>query len=321
MQRRLGALLRRWPLCTRRLKGGRGLLLRRGSPLHLEDGLFGKLKSRDVRNRWVASMAGIFVIKGMTLGVSNFSLHIDDEGNVTAEGPDLTIAYDACIAWAKIALEHRDTANAKMENRRIAWRSEEIDEAQRAQSLEAEFYASIQAVTASVTCIDALYDHLLPYSPITSVIKKSWSCNRTARYIQITETIRATFAIKPKGAKAIRESFRAMFTLRNAAIHPSNALCEPYPHPELGISTDWRLTAFRGDVADTFVCHAVGLLWDITRGTKFRTLELTKFMGRFRERVDRLLPDGKPIPSSPSVTYTIPKRSGRNPGDQEAQAN
>lgn len=262
-------------------------------------------------------MSGIFLIMGMNFGISNLSFQIDDEGNFTSKGPDLTIAYDACIVWAKIALEHRDMAKDKMTTRRAKWRSEETDVGQRASSLEAEFHATMQAVVASVTCIDALYDHLAPYAPIPPATKEAWSRKGTARYKQITETIRATFAIKPKEAKAVRQIFHGMFALRNAAVHPSNAHCQPYPHPELEVATDWRLTVFRGDVADFFVCNAVGLLWDITRGTRYRTPELTEFISHFRERVDRLLPDGKPSPDVPSVTFTIPKRSGSKPGDQD----
>ena len=232
---------------------------------------------------------------------------MDSDGNVTTTGPDVTLTYDACITWARIALGHRNVANAKMKTRRAVWSSEEIDEEQRALSLEAEFYASMQAVVASVTCVDALYDHLLPYSPIAPATRAAWSRNRTARHIQIAETIRATFLLKPEDARVVRNALMTMFTLRNAAVHPSNAPCAPYPHPELDIATDWRLTAFRGDVADNFTCVALGLLWDITRGTKYRSPELTKFITRFRERVDQLLPDGKLHPRNPSATFTIPK--------------
>ena len=263
-------------------------------------------------------VAGIYIIEGMTLKISNLSIHMSDEGNITQEGPDFAVGYDACIAWARIALEHRDMAKAKMEARRVVWRSEELDECQRGRSLEAEFYAAMQAVVASVSCIDALYDHLLPYSPIDTATKKAWSSNKTARYIQIAETVRAAFAITPTETKALREGLQAMFSLRDAAVHPSNAPREPYPHPELDIATDWRLTVFRGDVADSFVCNAVGLLWDVTRGSKFRTPELAKFIEQFRERVDRLLPDGRPLPDNLSVTYRIPRRSGAKPSDPAA---
>lgn len=253
-------------------------------------------------------MTGIFIVDGMTVQIRNLSISLDEEGNFSATGPEIGVSYDACIAWAKIALAHRDSARERMSKRRDVWNSD-VQEADKSRVLEEEFAATMQAVVAAATCIDALYDQIVRFSPISAETRASWMKKRTARYVQVAETLRATFRIKPEGMKQVISTLRPMYRLRDASVHPSSYVHLPYRHPELDIATDWRLTTFRGDVADMFVCAAVGLLWDITRGTKYRSEELTKFIEGFRAKIERILPEGKPEPALKTVTFDIPPRT------------
>lgn len=252
-------------------------------------------------------MAGIFIIEGMQLHISEFSISADEEGNVSSNGPTIKVAYDTCIAWAKIALRHKKEAKLLAEQRREIW-EKQASPNERAYALEEEFHASMQAAVAAATCIDALYDHIIPLAPIDAKIRTAWKRKKTARYAQVTEAFRAAFNIKPEELKPMSETIKATYLLRDASVHPSNAVRLPYKHPELDILTDWRLTTFRGDVADILVCSAVGLLWDITRGEKYRSKELTKFIDGFRKKVDALLPEGKPIADNKTITFDIPPR-------------
>lgn len=253
-------------------------------------------------------MSGIFIIEGMSLRVLKLRIGVDEAGKAFVETPpEIAVAYDACVAWAKIALAHRDRAKDAMVKRRSVWASySSADE--KGVVLEEEFSATMQALVAAATCIDAFYDQIAPYSPTPPAIKSAWVRNKTARHKQISETIRATFRIRADEMKKASEMVRALYLLRDASVHPSSTPRLPYKHPELDIATDWRLTTFRGDVADMLVCTALGMLFDISRGTKFRSEPLTHFVRDLRSKIDRLLPGGKPTPEVPTVTFDIPPR-------------
>lgn len=254
-------------------------------------------------------MDGIFVIKGMSLIMEEFTISLNRKtGEVTSDGPKVLVSYDACIAWARIALSHREEALRRMEDRRQVWASKSPTEQAKAETLQLEFAASMQAVVAAVTCVDALYDHLVPFAPIPQSTRDAWREKGTPRSVQVAETIRATFKVPQDTGKQIADNLKTMYRLRDAAAHPSSAPRQPHKHPELDIGTDWRLTTFRGDVADLFVCAALGWVWDVYQGTSYRTHELEEFMGRFRERVDELLPGGRPERKFKTVNFHIPDR-------------
>ncbi len=222
----------------------------------------------------------------------------------------------ACIAWAEIAIQQRQVALDCMSTRQEAW-AQSKSEDKKAASLAKEFQATMQAVIAAATCIDAFYDHLVPFAPISESTREAWNRKKTARYIRIAETLRVAFRIKPDEMKQCIEHLKPIYLLRDFSVHPSSAPAPPYPHPDLDIRTDWRLTVYRGDIADVLVTNALRLLWDATRGTKCRSEKLTTFMDNFRTRVEELLPDGEPKARFSSVAFTIPEkvlRKGRSNG-------
>jgi hypothetical protein len=253
-------------------------------------------------------MGGIFIIEGMRLSLSNLSLRLDDNGQLQCDGPLVSVSYDACVAWAKIAIAQRDAAINRMATRRSVWASAQASEDDKAHALSDEFATTMQAIVAAATCIDGFYDQIAPFSPVSKETKAAWLKNRTARAVQIAETLRSTFRIKPHEMTPARQSLRALYMLRDASVHPSSNPQAPHQHPELDIATDWRLTTFRGDVADFFVCSAVGMLFDISRGTKFHSEELAKFIDELRKKMDKLLPNGRLAPLSSNITFNLPPK-------------
>lgn len=243
----------------------------------------------------------------MTFTIANLTIGFDEQGNFVTKGPDVLLSYDACIAWARIARKQQALAKRCMKKRQAVWSGTPTEE-EKAEVLELEFDASMQAVVAAVTCIDALYDQVVRYAPINDKTRDQWKKNRTARHKQVAETLRATFRINSEDMKKLRTLLHAMYSLRDAAVHPSSLPQPAHLHPELPIATDWRLTAFRGDVADIFVCSALSILWDLTRGKRFRSDELGKFMEQLTAKVSKMLPKGKPKPTKSAVNFNIPRR-------------
>ena len=253
---------------------------------------------------------GIFLAEGMTFGISDMAFGFDSAGEPSMR-IKLTLSYDACIAWAKIALTHREGALRSLEERRAAWSNESRDDEsneQRGRSLVAEFQSSIQAVVAAATCIDALYDHITRMNLIQPETRRAWIRKRRPRYVQVSETLRVAFNIKPSIFNAFKENLKAIYVLIDYSVHPSSKPEPPYPHPEIDILTSWSLAAFRGDVADMFVCSALGLLWETGQRSKHKSAELSDFMSGFKARVQEILPTGPLLPQSPQVRFTLPPR-------------
>lgn len=216
------------------------------------------------------------------------------------------MSYDACIPWAKSALQHRKNSLDALHERIAAWKTDVVDEVSRARTLESEFSHSTQAIVSSAICLDAFYDHIARYAPIDSSTRASWRTKKVARYSQVAETLRSTFNLKQNEFGLVRDYPKLVYKLRDAAVHPSNKPTPALPHPDLGISTDWRLVAFRGDVADGLVCSCLGLLWDLSHGSKYRNKELEPFIAGFRARLHELIPDGKPVPVYETVEVSFP---------------
>ncbi len=255
-------------------------------------------------------MFGIFILKGMALEASEFTLSVGEDGKISSR-LSLSLGYDACTAWAHIAQTHRKEALNCMDRRRTVWSDTAADENIRGTSLEEEFFASAQAITAAAICFDAFYDHLNRCAPVPQSIHEAWLKKKTARYIQISETIRAAFKITAADAKQLKSTLKAIFMLRDRVVHPSSAALAPQPHPEIGVSTEWRFSVYRGDVADTIVCQVIGLLWDLSRFTKFKSEKISRFMEGFKSRLDGLLPDGRPVPLNATVNYFLPDYPSR----------
>lgn len=250
-------------------------------------------------------MAGIFLIDGMAVNFKDVSISIGDDGRIDGH-VDLVVGYDACIEWVKIALGHRRDALKRMNDRRSVWAGDVRPGAEHAVALQDEFNSSIQAVVSAAICLDALYDHLVRQVPVERNVRESWNKNKTARYRQISETIRISFNVKNSEIKLIRNNIKTIFKLRDVAVHPSGLSVSPLKHPELDILTDWKLVIFWGGVADVVVCYVVRLLWDTTRGSKYKSNTLSQFMIGMKARVEALLPDGPPSPESGPVTVNIP---------------
>ncbi|MFG1303832.1 hypothetical protein V5F34_06795 [Xanthobacter autotrophicus] len=250
-------------------------------------------------------MTGIFLVEGMSLNISKLTLTIDEKGNISGN-MDMGVGYDACIAWAEIALRQREEALRRMHERQSIWKRPEEPGNEHGRVLAAEFGSSVQSIVSAAICIDALYDHLIRYTPIDQDIRRPWIKNRTARYIQISEAIRLSFDTKKNESESIRNNLKAIFKLRDAAVHPSGKSIPPHRHPDIDIATDWQFSAFRGDVADNSVCFAVRLIWDITRGTKYKSESLGQFISGLKKRIEKLLPNGPPISANASVGTFIP---------------
>jgi len=247
----------------------------------------------------------VFIIKGMSISVSNLTISLD---GTQPSSLSLELSFDSCEAWARIALAHQAAALAAGAHRAQVWSDHTSSEDLKAEALMQEFSACMQAVVSSAICIDALYDHVVQYAPVSRDVRSAWKNKKTARYKQVCETIRSAFRLNGEQTAVTKSFLKILYGLRDSSVHPTSKPHPPMSHPDLGIASDWRLGSFRSDVADFMVATALGMIWDLAHLGRYRSPELGKFMEAFRVRLEELMPGGRPVPGLPSVTVFIPNR-------------
>lgn len=101
-------------------------------------------------------MTGIFVSKGMTVAVppGGFKIGFGDDGSLTSN-LTLHLHFDVCPTWVQLSLRHLQDAMQRRAARQAAWSG--TDGKEQASALEHEFEASMQAMMAAATAIDAFY--------------------------------------------------------------------------------------------------------------------------------------------------------------------
>jgi hypothetical protein len=231
---------------------------------------------------------------GLTIGLGSDGKMT---GNLT-----LHVRFDVCPTWVQLSLVHLKNAIACRAARQAAWAAPDNDA--RAATLEREFEASMQAVMAVAIAVDAFYSTLQPNVAIPESMLTRWRENRTARYSQVTETIRRAFGLKPKNAAVLRANLKDVYHLRDLAVHPSGKIEAPILHPELGVGVEWRFAYFRAQISESVVHGATGILWELAHNGKPKNTKIQEYLATLRPRLAELFPDGHPRtttaqPSSP----------------------
>ena len=237
-------------------------------------------------------MPGIFITRGMTVSIPAFSMRIDNDGNV--QGPPLTlhVRFDVCPSWVQVAKRHLDAATTAKTARDIAWRGN--DNTAKSLAVEAEFEASMQAVMAAAIAWDAVYAIIKQHVDIPDPMLKKWRQGRTARYVQVTETLRRAFGLRAKGVALLRGNLKKIYSLRDMAVHPSGKIGAALNHPELDVGMEWRFVYFRSSNAQSIVNGTVLMLWDLAHNAKPKDSKLSEYLAALAARLKEIYPAGPP---------------------------
>lgn len=244
-------------------------------------------------------MAGIYFTRGTAVSIPQFSIYIGEDGKVEkrSQPVSLHLRFDVCPTWIQIATRHLETALAARERRRAAWQN--TDEIAKAQTLEDEFEASMQAMMAAAIAWDAVYAVLREYVVVPSELLDTWRKGRTARYSQVAEIVRRAFSLKPKGAALLRANLREVYRCRDMAVHPSGKIEAAVLHPELNLGTEWRFVLFRAENAETLVLGAAAMLWELANRGESNDPKVTDYQKALASRLAEIFPAGAPtVPSS-----------------------
>ena len=245
-------------------------------------------------------MAGIYITRGMSVSIPSFSIRIRGDGEIEGDPITLHVRFDVCPTWIQIAKRHLEAALAAKVNRAIAWQG--TDENAKAQALEVEFEASMQAIMAAAIAWDAAYAVLREHVTIPQSTLDTWRKGRTARYTQVAEVVRRAFTLKPQGASALRTNLKELYRYRDLAVHPSGKIEAPLLHPELNLGMEWRFVYFRATNAELAVMAAAAMLWDLAHNGKSKDSKISEYQKTLATRLQEIFPNGPPIVPSSSDT-------------------
>ncbi len=237
-------------------------------------------------------MAGIYITRGMSVSIPHFSLRISESGEFEGDPITLHVRFDVCPTWIQIAKRHLDAALIAKANRNVAWQG--TDEMAKAQALEVEFEASMQAIVAAAIAWDALYAVLREHVAIPPRILEKWRNGRTARYTQVAEVTRRAFSLTQKGASMLRGNLKNIYRYRDLAVHPSGKIEAPLLHPELNLGMEWRFIYFRAHNAELAVMAAATMLWDLAHNAKSKDEKISAYQKTLVERLKEIFPDSAP---------------------------
>ncbi|MEO3474333.1 hypothetical protein AAFN86_20870 [Roseomonas sp. CAU 1739] len=218
--------------------------------------------------------AGIFITKGMTIAIPPGGLKIVEGADGTVSTTlTLHLAMDMSLHWLRIALDHARACEIASDELRAIWK--DGTSAVEIAALEAGFRAGMQACSAAAFTIDAFYATTKHYAPIPPDVVDVWRRNRTARAVQIAETLRLAFAISEPKFHELRDALDGLFMLRGEAVHPTGHPQQAVHHPILALAVERRLGIFNAENARRAANNALAIMADLTsrpraKGEQFR---------------------------------------------------
>lgn len=214
-------------------------------------------------------MAGVFVTRGMTWGTPGVVISLDEAGKSVGGSMAIQVHFDVGPTWLQIALHHLEDAKVKQLERVEAWKG--TDQKAKAAALEGEFETSMQAIMVAAIAIDAFYAVVQTKTKLPAHLITSWRAKKTkktARYAQICEVLRLAFSLRPQATRVLRQNLRAIYKLRDKAIHPTGKLEAPVLHPELQVRVEWRFSDFRFENAYLVVRETLNMLCELVTSGK-----------------------------------------------------
>jgi hypothetical protein len=198
----------------------------------------------------------------------------------------LNVHFDACATWLELAVRHLSDAQVAQVARVTAWKG--ADETSKAGALEWEFEASIQAIMASASAVDAFCAAVQTKVHLPQSLTDEWRDNHTPRYIQLSEVLRRAFSLEPKNVSSLRQNLGEIFRFRDLAIDPSGKSDALILHPELRVGVEWRFAYFRCENALRIVKATLRIIWELVASDKPKDADVQKYIDALRPRVERL---------------------------------
>jgi hypothetical protein len=232
-------------------------------------------------------MSGLSTPRAETVVIRAAGLVVaTDPDAAPARSPASHVHFDVCPTWLELAIHHLSDAQVARGARIETWK--DADEPSKTGALEWEFGASLQAIMASGTAVDAFYAAVQSRIHLPESLIDEWRDKRTARHIQISEVLRRAFSLEPKDVSILRQTLAEIFRFRDLAVDPSGKRDAQILHPELGVGVEWRFAYFRSENALLIVKATLGLIAELAAAGKPKDADLQKYVDALRSRVEPL---------------------------------
>lgn len=229
-------------------------------------------------------MPRVFIKEGMRVGIPSGGLtfSIGEDGRAMSS-LTLHVHFDVCPTWLALASGHLADAQVRAEEQKAAWQGD--DASAKAEALEREFEASIQAIMAAATAMEAFYGVVQKAAEVPKAQREKWREKKAARRKQVGEVLRLAFGISSEDFRAVRGILKNIYTLRDMAVHPKGELAPALLHPELGVGVEGRFYYFRYAHAKQIVDEAHELIYQlVTNGTP-KNAEVARYSGELRAKL------------------------------------
>ena len=203
------------------------------------------------------------------------TISVGEDGEVHMSMGPIHVSREMSPVWLEPAVAHLATARVAHED--VLATLKVGDDEQLAEAMDREFRASMQAIVASATAMDALYASAKDCINLPESLTARWREKGTARWKQVAEVLRRAFRVKPgEGARNLRQALKELYHYRDMAVHPSSAAAQVVLHPDLGQGTDWRFVTFSYSNALQLVWVGVGFTHSLISHLDGRETEKTK---------------------------------------------
>ncbi|MBY5163144.1 hypothetical protein [Salsipaludibacter albus] len=234
-------------------------------------------------------MAGLFVMKGMEVHLTDFTISVDESGR-THSSISLAVALDVWPMWLDVAIEHAQTAQmARLELEAASGKGREgADPSLLADLMTQECRASLVAISAAAFALDNFHTHALLKLPGADELKRQWR-NKTARHRRVNEVLRRLIRPTNPGSAELQSAVSGIFGLRDLAVHAPAAYRDPVTHDLLKQPVEWRLAQYTGRQANTAAYSATGVIWQACHNDHPCSPDLDRWCAARRERVQERL--------------------------------
>lgn len=230
---------------------------------------------------------GVFIMRGQSLTLSEFTITEYDDGRIESDGPTLSTSVHMAPYWLDAAVGHAIAAEVASHRTNAAWKRDD-PEGQRS-AIEAEMLASMQAITSAAFALDALHAALLQAQPTPELTRQAWRKNRTKRSRQMFETLRRAVKIDTKSQKGIKGFLDQISSFRDEAVHPPARSQPATRHPRLPVSIDPTFCKFRTRNAIAAVGYTLGLIQNVAGSKDARTPQVAERMSALLELLEPII--------------------------------
>ena len=154
--------------------------------------------------------------------------------------------------------------------------------------MEWEFEASMQAIVAAATAVDAFCAAVQARVPLPQLQIDEWRDKRTPRYAQIAEVLSRALSLTPKAAGSLRRNLGEIFRFRDLSIDPTEKVDAPILHPVLGIAVEWRFAYFRYENALLIVQATMHVIEELVASGGPMDAEVQRYVNELRSRIEPL---------------------------------